>query len=309
MISLNRKMRDGLKASLHRLFMLGQRFGVDVLPRHFYSNIPDIRELRRTLSWRNPQSMIGISGAEIEPQLRFLQGCCMPFQERLRGGRIHECACRENGEPGYGSVEADVLFCFVAGRRPRRIVQVGAGVSTAVILSAAKEAGYTPEIVCIDPFPNRYLIEMAKNRRIEIIPEKAEHVDLDILTAVRSGDFLFIDSTHAMRPGSEVNRIVLEVLPRLPDFSFVHFHDIYFPYDYQSSTLTGLSFGGESTLLQAFLVNNSRYSIALSLSMLHHACPREMQSVLPNYEPAEMEFGLCRDGSGHFPSATYLAVS
>jgi hypothetical protein len=105
-----------------------------------------------------------------------------------------------------------------------------------------------------------------------------------------------------------VNRIVLEVLPRLPAGAFVHFHDIYFPYDYQSSTLTGLCFGGESTLLQAFLINNQRYSIAVSLSMLHHACPREMQSVLPNYQPAKMEFGLLEDGPGHFPSAIYLKV-
>ncbi|MCU1237860.1 MAG: methyltransferase family protein, partial [Candidatus Solibacter sp.] len=68
--------------------------------------------------------------------------------------------------------------------------------------------------------------------------------------------------THAVRAGSDVNRIVLEVLPLIPSGFFVQFHDIYFPYDYQSSVLTTLFFSGESTLLHAFLIDNRRYSIA-----------------------------------------------
>jgi hypothetical protein len=136
-------------------------------------------------------------------------------------------------------------------------------------------------------------------------------VDLKVLAGVDAGDLLFVDSTHAMRPGSEVNRIVLDVLPRLPPGASVHFHDIYFPYDYQSTVLRTLFFGGESTLLHAFLIHNRRYSIAVSLSMLHHACPEQMQLWLPNYRPAAMHYGLHEGGAapGHFPSATYLAVS
>jgi len=143
-----------------------------------------------------------------------------------------------------------------------------------------------------------------------LIPNPAQEVDLKVLTGLDAGDLLFVDSTHAMRPGSEVNRIILEVLPRLPSGSFAHFHDIYFPYDYQSAVLTTLFFGGESTLLHAFLIYNQRYSIAVSLSMLHHACPQQMQSLLPNYRPAVMHYGLhtMGEGPGHFPSATYLSV-
>ena len=307
-MSLTRKLRGGIKASLHRVFVTGQRFGLDIVPRHFYSTIPDIRELQQTESWRNPQSMIGVGGADIGPQLQFLRQCCLPFQERLRRGDIYADACRDNGEMGYGPVEAEVLFCFIARKRPKRIVQVGGGVSTAVILSAAKEVGFTPQVVCIDPFPNAYLLHMAENQLIELVQQKAEHVDLTLLTEVNPGDLLFIDSTHAVRPGSEVNRIVLEVLPRLPAGSFVHFHDIYFPYDYQSSTLTDLFFSGESTLLHAFLIDNRRYAIAVSLSMLHHTCPGDIHSVLPHYRPAVMDFGIWTEGCGHFPSATYLNV-
>lgn len=107
-----------------------------------------------------------------------------------------------------------------------------------------------------------------------------------------------------------MNRLILEVLPRLPLHCFVHFHDINFPYDYSTGVLTELFFPAENTLLHAFLVNNARCSVALSLSMLHYACPRELQSALPNYQPAAMQDGFhaAADGGGHFPSATYLVT-
>lgn len=306
-----RKLREQMKSGLHRLFVLGQRLGWDVLPRHFYSAIPDVRELRRSESWKRPSSMTGVAGADVDSQMSFLRACCLPpLLKRLRQGGIHEYASKENGQTGYGPVEADFLYCFIATKRPNRIVQIGCGVSTAVILLAAKEANYRPEIICVDPSPTSYLTRTAEQNLIELISKPAQEVGLEVLTSLDAGDLLFVDSSHTVRPGSEVNRIILEVLPRLPSGSFVQFHDIYFPYDYQSRVLTTLFFAGESTLLHAFLIDNKRYSIAVSLSMLHHACPHELQSVLTNYRPAAMRYGLhmMNDGPGHFPSATYLSV-
>jgi hypothetical protein len=303
-------LREKLKSSLHGVFVFGQRLGVDILPRHFYSSIPDIPELQLHESWKLPFTMIGVAGADIESQLSFFRGCCSSsLSERLKGSGIYEYACRENGAVGYGPTEADFLYCFVRTKRPKKIVQVGAGVSTVVVLLAAKEADYTPKVVCIDPFPTGYLNRVAKDKLIELIPQPAQDVDLAVLTTLEAGDLLFIDSTHAVRPGSEVNRIILDALPRLPSGCFVHFHDICFPYDYSSNLLHTLFFGAETTLLHAFLIHNERVGIAVSLSMLHHACPQRMQSLLPNYRPAVMHHGLhTSDATGHFPSATYLYV-
>jgi predicted O-methyltransferase YrrM len=309
MPSFSRRIRNRLKHGLHTMFALGQRAGWDILPRHFYSSIPDLRRLQQTDYWRQPSSMIGVAGTEIDSQLQFLRQCCQPvLREHVRNLAIHRHACQQNGEVGYGLVEADFLFCFVATKRPKRIIQVGCGVSTAVILMAAKQAEYQPELVCIEPFPTRFLRNAAADRRITLIAERAEQVDLGTLTNLESGDFFFVDSTHAVKPGGEVNRIILEVLPRLRPDCFVHFHDINFPYDYSTGVLAELFFPAENTLLHAFLVNNVRCSLAVSLSMLHYACPQELQSALPNYQPAAMQNGLhaATDGGGHFPSATYL---
>ena len=308
---LTQKLREHAKSGVHTLFLLGQKAGWDILPRHFYSSIPDINELRVTEKWKAPCSMDGVAGADIDAQMGFLRECCPEhLYERLRQGGVHEYACRVNGAPGFGPIESDFLFCFIATKRPAKIIQIGAGVSTAVILLAAEEAGYHPEIVCVDPIPTAYLIQQSRQGSITLLKEKAQDIDLNILTDLNNGDLLFIDSSHAVRPGSEVNRVILEILPRLKSGGWVHFHDIYFPYDYPSSVLTTLFFAGESTLLHAFLIHNRRYAIAVSLSMLHHTCAKDMQLVLPNYQPVATTHGLYprERAQGHFPSSIYLSV-
>lgn len=306
----SRTLRNLGKQGLHRLFEVGQRFGVDVLPRHFYSSIPDLRALKSTEHWRQPFSMIGIEGSAIDRQLAFVEECCPDaVRRRLAQGDIFAHACAENGEEGYGPIEAELLYGFIVEKRPPRVVQIGAGVSTGVIMLAMSEAGYRGEVVCIDPYPTRYLREMAHAGRIELLEQKAQIVALDALTDVGEGGLLFVDSTHTVQPGGEVNRIILEVLPRLATGSYVHFHDIYFPYDYPRDILDATFFPAETTLLHAFLTHNARCAMRVSMSMLHYAAPAELSRLLPNYHPAPQDLGLRRKGSGgHFPSSTYLEM-
>jgi predicted O-methyltransferase YrrM len=308
MPSLNRKLRQFRKHVAHWLFRNGQRFKVDILPRHFYSSVPDLRELKRYTLWRRPWSMVGVKGVEIEQQLASATEFCPPAaRERLLTLEIHPYAIAENEENGYGPIEADFLYCFIAARKPRRVVQVGAGVSTAVILRSAADAGYAVEVTCVDPYPSNYLRRAAEAGKIKLLAERAQDVDLSVLTDVGEDGMLFVDSTHTVKAGSEVNRIILEALPRLPKGALVHFHDIFFPYDYQPSIFEEPFFAHESTLLHAFLANNERYRVRVSMSMLHYAKPQELQALLPRYRQRRHEDGVqARGAEGHFPSATYL---
>ncbi|MEQ1895756.1 MAG: class I SAM-dependent methyltransferase [Vicinamibacterales bacterium] len=282
---------------------------MDVLPHHFYSPIPDMAELRADSSWQVATSMAGVAGRDIESQEAFARECCTAeSMAALATRELYATAVRENGEGGgYGPIEAEFLYCFLRAHRPSRIVQVGCGVSTAVILGAARDAGYAPDLVCIDPFPTSFLESACQNGCVRLVRAKAQHVGLGELTSLAPNDMLFVDSTHAVKPGSEVNRIVLEVLPRLPAGVWVHFHDIYFPYDYTRDVLDGdLFFASESTLLHAFLIHNPRYAIQVSLSMLHYAAPQTLATLLPRYQPQRNEHGLRAEGGKDFPSAIYL---
>jgi predicted O-methyltransferase YrrM len=310
--TLNRRLKDLSKRGLRVLFEVGQRCGVDILPRHFYSEVPEIRALRRDAAWKMPRSMVGVAGADHDSQFDFFESCCRPQgSTQPRRLDIFPVACARNGEPGFGPVDADFLYGFLQAVRPKKVVQIGCGVSTAIMQLAIEDTtDYRPEIVCIEPCPTDYLRRADRAGEIRLVAEKAQAVALETLTDLGDDGFLFIDSTHTVKPGSEVNRLVFEVLPRLRPGSWVHFHDIYFPYDYQRGILDDeLFFSNETALVHAFLINNCAYSIAVSLSMLHHADPARLQRSLPNYLPAGHDHGL-RTRAGHFPGSLYLrAVS
>jgi len=309
MMRLKRFFKDMTRIGVAGAFELGQRVGIDLLPHRFYSEIPTMRELRTSQGWRSARSMIGVAGTDVDEQLELVRACCpLELVERQRVGDIYTSACAEN-EAGFGPIEADFLHCFVAAQKPKRVVQVGCGVSTAVILRAADEAGYQPSLTCVEPYPTPFLRNQARQGRIELLEQRCQEVALERLAQLEAGDLLFVDSTHTVKPGSEVNLIILELLPRLAGGIWLHFHDIYFPYDYGRSLLTGaIYFGNESTLLHAYMIGNPHIRIAASLSMLHYARTEQLAELLPNYRPAPSEHGLkpSRLTRGHFPSSTYL---
>ena len=306
-------LRDFGKRRMRDVFELGQRFGLDVLPRHFYSSIPDIRELRASEEWKEPHSMCGVAGAGLDDQIAFLQSCCEGAPSELSATQIYERACEANGAIGYGPIEAGFLHRFVTSSRPKRMVQIGAGASTSVALSAAQSVGHQMQLTCIDPFPTDYLRAAAKRGDINLMELKAQTVPLDTMLDLGAGDLLFVDSTHTVKPGSEVNRIILEVLPRLALGAYIHFHDIYFPFDYAPSLLSeDLFFWNETPLLYAFLVGNSSVRLRLSLSMVHSARPDELRRQFSDYRPHPPQ--VIRNGTldshdpSHYPSSVYLQV-
>ena len=305
-----RSLKTLAKRGWHRSFRLLQRAGINLLPDHFYSTVPNLADLERRSDWRKPRSMHGILQRDIDAQVALLGTWLSPHADVLRGRSVHREAFVGGGtDGGYGEIEAEVLFGFVATNKPRRITQVGCGVSTAICLSAAERAGYKPDIVCFEPYPSAYLQEAARKGSIRLVAQFAQTVDYDVIADLDDGDLLFIDSTHAVKPGSEVNYLIHEVLPRLKPGVWAHFHDIYFPYDYARDTLDGdMLFPQESSLLYAFLSGNGRFRVEASLSMIHYAKPDALRALIPKYEPSGQVDGLRADGGRHFPSAAWLRV-
>ena len=93
---------------------------------------------------------------------------------------------------------------------------------------------------------------------------------------------MFIDTSHVIRIGGDVNYIFLEVLPRLKPGVIVHIHDIFFPFDYPKVwVIERRRFWTEQYLLQAFLTCNSDFQVLLSNSYLSTFYPEELESVFP----------------------------
>src|SRR3978361_1279094 len=105
-----RKAKDWGKARLRGVFEMGQRVGVDVLPRHFYRESPNIHALKQNRNWQRPYSLLGVAGTDIDQQLRWLREICPPeLALTLPGLGLQRRAGESNGALGYGPVEADVL--------------------------------------------------------------------------------------------------------------------------------------------------------------------------------------------------------
>jgi hypothetical protein len=307
---MNRSLRTLAKRGWHVTFRLLQHAGVNLLPEHFYSAIPNLPDLEARRDWRKPRSMHGIGQADLDDQLALLGDWLGPHKEILQSRSVHREGFVGGGaDGGYGEIEAEVLYGFVATTKPQRVTQVGCGVSTAIVLAAAERASCKPEIVCLEPYPSAWLQARHDEGRLRLVPQMAQTLDpAAVADRLGAGDLLFVDSTHAVKPGSEVNWLIHEVLPRLKAGVWVHFHDIYFPYDYARDTLDGdMLFPQESGLLYAFLAGNPRFRIELGLSLLHYARPQALAELIPKYNPAPNADGL-RAGEGHFPSACWLRV-
>lgn len=315
--ALRRAFKDLAKRQLRRVLEGGQRFGVHVLPANMYAEVPDLRRLKTEQRWRAPRSMHHVRGVDLDHQEARLGECFSPdISRHLADEDVYADARDQNGGDGYGPIEAEVLFAFVATHRPSRIVQVGCGLSTAVILAAARFAGYTPDVVAVDPRPSSFLKSSASAGAISLHAVGAEQVDDAVFEALGPGDLLFVDSTHASIPGGEVNRILLEIVPRLAEGAWAHFHDINFPYEYSRELLgSDLFFPHESVLLHALLVSNAQLRIEFSLSMLHYGRQGGVARLMPRYRPAPGKDGLADRPSrgscakGHFPSSVFLKAT
>lgn len=131
----------------------------------------------------------------------------------------------------FPRLDAAAAYALVRTLRPRLIVEVGSGHSTRFMAKALADAGEDGALVAIDPGPRAPLaaIGYPHLRHVACLMEEA---DPQIFAGLGPGDILFIDSSHVAMPGTDVDRLFLDVLPRLPAGVFVHIHDIFLPDPY-----------------------------------------------------------------------------
>jgi predicted O-methyltransferase YrrM len=304
---MNRQVKEMGKKVLGAVHRTALRTGFVVLPDHYYTPVANIIDLKESRGkWAKRSSMVGID-IDIDRQASRLMDTVMPFEAEYRGNAAFKKGQSNGFGPGFGYIEAQCLHGLLRSLKPKRIIEVGSGVSTycatrAIALNAAE--GHPAEIFCVEPNPSPFL---RNSSDIKLLSCKVEELQPAEFERLQPGDFLFIDTSHAVKPGGDVIYLYLEIIPRLQRGCVVHIHDIYFPYAYQRDLLDTLFQQSETALLQALLTNNARLRIIFSLSMLHYDAPDVLKKVFPEYSPAPDSNGLAAaDTPGHFPSSIYL---
>nr|WP_259372700.1 class I SAM-dependent methyltransferase [Schlegelella koreensis] len=160
--------------------------------------------------------------------------------------------------------------------RPRRIIEVGSGHSSAAMLDVDDRfLGSSTEFDFIDPYPERLLglLRSEDRERCTVHAKPVQDVPLELFDKLEANDILFIDSSHVAKIGSDVVHLLTYVLPRLKRGVLVHVHDIFWPFEYPKMWLMQGRAWNENYMLKAFLQFNDRFRIVFFSSYLaiHHA--------------------------------------
>lgn len=267
-----------------KYFRLWERHGVHLTPVHFYQPLPDTRTLPDEL-WRRRSAMAGIDLNEAA-QLELLQQVFPQFREEYDQfpaaptGNPHEFHFN-NG--AFDGTDALVFYCMVRHFRPRRIIEVGCGFSSCVAALAATRNGDT-ELICIEPYPPPSLAKLPG--LTELIAKPVQEVGLEVFSQLKANDILFIDSSHVVKCGSDVNYLYLDVLPRLQPGVLVHSHDIFLPMEMPRYLMTDYGFfWNEQYLLQAFLACNAEFEVLFANAWMGAEHQQEMCETFPKAQP------------------------
>jgi predicted O-methyltransferase YrrM len=260
-------------------------------PGHFYSPVPAMSELeqrdRELFSPPWPESVPGVDMNHVG-QLEFV--------EKLK--RYHdeyEFPTAKSPDRRYfsknGSYEvADslVLHGMIREFQPRRIIEVGSGHSSCMMLDTIEaHVGHDVQLTLIEPYPElvQSLLEPTDLDRVEIIDQGVQQVPIERFLALDADDILFIDSSHVVKTGSDVISELLEILPRLAPGVVIHLHDIFYPFEYGRPLVQQGRAWSEAYLLRGFLAFNHDFEVLFFNDYLRKRAQDQLEAHLPRMLP------------------------
>lgn len=259
-----------------------------VPPGHFYSPIPatqDVRAHAPRIFDRSATTLPGIT-LNAQAQRHLLETLApyladLPFEDGPRPGlRYH----LDNA--WFCHADGLILHALLRHLRPRRLVEVGSGFSSAAILDTRERfLGEQPALTFIEPNPQR-LLELLRpqdHHTVQLLAVNVQDVPLAVFEALGDGDILLVDSSHVSKTGSDVNHLLFEVLPRLARGVYVHFHDVFWPFEYLEEWVVEGRAWNEAYLLRAFLQYNPAFEIVLFNDWAGRTQQELLRALMPRF--------------------------
>jgi len=254
----------------------------DFPPGHFYSPLPDLSTVPAALQSAST-SLHGINLNEAF-QVRLAEKFArwyaeMPFPGRKKADKRYHL-----DNPFFSFGDGIILYSFLREFQPKRVIEVGSGFSSAAMLDVNDAfLSRRVEFTFIEPFPDRLhsLLSDEDRKTCGVETKPVQQIDPRLFQQLDENDILFIDSSHVGKIGSDLLHLLFDVLPRLRKGVFVHFHDIFWPFDYPQIWLENGRAWNEAYFLRTFLQYNSAFEILYfnSYMALHHA--ERLQRTMP----------------------------
>jgi len=168
--------------------------------------------------------------------------------------------------------------------KPKKIIEVGSGFSSSVILDTnEKFLDNSMKMTFIEPHPDRLesVLKDCDKESTIIHKKRVQEIPVDVFNELEANDILFIDSTHVSKFNSDVNYIIHQILPALTPGVYIHFHDVFFPFEYPKDWLLRGWAWNEQYILRAFLQYNNKFKIVMFSSYLERLYEKEIKRRFP----------------------------
>jgi len=273
-------------------------------PGHFYSPIPNLAEVRahEEKIFCNHAAELPAINLNTHRQIELLSGIrsfCAEASfpdDTTDGFRYHF----KNSYFSYA--DGIVLYSMLRHLRPKHVIEVGSGYSSALMLDTNDKylEGKT-RFTFVEPYPASLesLLRDGDKHHITILDRSVQDIPIKLFTELEPGDILFIDSSHVSKTGSDVNYLLFEVLPALSAGVYIHFHDIFYPFEYPKSWVYEGVAWNESYALRAFLQYNHAFEIVFFVSYAMHHLKELVEEIMPQAMKSETkDISLYSDAPG-----------
>ena len=239
---------------------------------HFYSPIVSKNEIKEFENqiWEESNNVNGVELNE-EQQLRLLEKFNQYYKELPFKDYKEKNLRYTFKNNSYEYTDAIILYSFLRHFKPKNIIEIGSGYSSAVMIDTIENFNLDANITFIEPNPKvlHSLINKEDKRKYTFLKNKVQEVKIEEFKKLKEADVLFIDSSHISKTGSDVNFEIFNILPNLNSGVIIHFHDIFYPFEYPKEWVLEGRNWNENYILRAFLSYNNQFEILFFSQFLH----------------------------------------
>jgi hypothetical protein len=260
------------------------------LPGHFYSPYPDIPMVRSrwgTIFCQPHESAAAVDeriehqlalAQQLEPFLQDFPYTLSADESEVKGtldGRPLRYRC--NAQYQTFPLDAVLLSGMLRFFQPRRVIEVGSGCSSAIMLDVRESQRWIDqELTFIEPYAQHYFYSLIRKEDrdcIRLLETPLWDVDDSVFASLQAGDLLFIDSSHVAKIGSDVYEYLFRIFPRLASGVLIHIHDITPNYEIAPAWFERGWYWNEGAFLRAFLMYNDAFEVTFHSSLLFRRFP------------------------------------
>lgn len=273
------------RATRNALLSTGSVFLQRFPAGHFHSPIPTKRHVDAGLAGADPASVERIPGIDLreDEQLRLFRQTAEWFSDISFASKPTPQRRYYLDNVYFSYADAFSLYGMLRTFTPNQIIEIGSGFSSAAMLDISDQLAISPSFIFVDPHPTRFLslIRPEDKATATIHSCGAQSLGPGLFARLQANDFLFIDSSHIAKIGSDVNFLILDILPCLNAGVVIHFHDIPWPFEYPRRWYQDGRCWNEAYILRAFLQFNDAFEILMFNSFLSQRYASSLRRCCP----------------------------